>query len=164
MDKVYPLKLEDSVDGSQDDEMFPSETRPSEDYIVAKGFVLEDSDDHRMEIVDNEVALVDPINGVKKLSQIGSGAGSDPYNLLFNVAQNNHTEVVRTSGKVSSIIVWTDVSKTQKIRESIITRTLGKVTQVVTNQYDSIGALKETLTQTINRAANQVTSISTVKT
>lgn len=44
VDKVKPLKLEDTIDGTEFD-MTPTEANPSEDYIAAKGLALENSDD-----------------------------------------------------------------------------------------------------------------------
>lgn len=42
-DKVKPLKMETSIDGTQND-MFPTEANPSQDYLSAKGVAFENSD------------------------------------------------------------------------------------------------------------------------
>jgi hypothetical protein len=90
--------------------------------------------------------------------------------LVHEVVENFHEEVIRTSNKLQQIIWWTDNGKTQKIREIIYTRspvTTGKIASVVTNQYDQDGNLitngTGTLTETINRTANKVTSVDAVK-
>lgn len=44
VDKVKPLKIEDSISGTEFD-MVPTETNPAEDYVAAKGLALENSDD-----------------------------------------------------------------------------------------------------------------------
>lgn len=43
VDKIKPLKLEDTGSGSMLDN-FPTETNPAEDYVAAKGVALENSD------------------------------------------------------------------------------------------------------------------------
>jgi len=48
VDKVQPLKYENSVEGTQDD-FKPTETDPSEDYLSARGMSFEGSDDYLAE-------------------------------------------------------------------------------------------------------------------
>jgi len=43
VDKVKPLKLEDSISGTETN-MFPVELDPTEDYVAAKGIAFENSD------------------------------------------------------------------------------------------------------------------------
>ena len=59
---------------------------------------------------------------------------------------------------------WTDNLKTLKIREIDYTRTSGKLSQVVTRQYDDLGAVVWTYTETINRTGGKVASVDGVKT
>jgi len=66
VDKIKPLKLEHPTEGTQID-FAPTESNPSEDYIAVKGVSLEGSDNHRIEIVDNEIAFYDPVSGSKKI-------------------------------------------------------------------------------------------------
>jgi len=47
VDKVRPLKIENSVDGTQDD-FVQTETDPAEDYIAAKGMAFENNDSQRV--------------------------------------------------------------------------------------------------------------------
>ena len=79
--------------------------------------------------------------------------------LVHNIAEDAYEEIVRTSGKVTSVIYWTDSGKTTKIRETLITRSSGKVSQIVIKQYNAGGSLAETLTGTFARTDGKVSSI-----
>lgn len=68
-------------------------------------------------------------------------------------------EVTRSGNDITDIVVWTDNSKTTKIRETNITRSGGKVSQVVEKQYDGSGVLVQTLTSSITRTSGRVSSI-----
>ncbi len=83
--------------------------------------------------------------------------------LVHDISENCHTEIIRTSGKVSNVIIWTNSLKTTKIREFTITRENNKVQSVVSRQYTIDGLLIETYTQTISRTSGKVTSIDGVK-
>lgn len=83
--------------------------------------------------------------------------------LTHKLSESHHSDVTRTDGKASSIIQWTDDQKTTKVRETIITRSSGKVSQIVVKQYDGSGTLKHTMTGTITRNAGKVDCIDWVK-
>lgn len=85
--------------------------------------------------------------------------------LVHEIDENSYDEVIRNAnGRVVSITVWTDPSKTLKIRETQVTRGFReRVTTVVTIQYDGLGAVKETLTETYVRACGKVVSITRVR-
>jgi hypothetical protein len=44
MDKVKPLKIENSANGGTEVDPFPTEADPSEDYLAARGIAFEDND------------------------------------------------------------------------------------------------------------------------
>lgn len=79
--------------------------------------------------------------------------------LVHNIAETNFQEIIRTSGQVTDIIHWTNSSKTQKIRETNLTRTSGQISQIVVKQYDGTGTLVETITGAVTRASGQIASI-----
>lgn len=83
--------------------------------------------------------------------------------LVHDIAETSFMEVTRSLGKVSAITYWTDPGKTEKIRETNITRSSGQVSVVVVKQYNE-GSLVETLTGTINRADGRVVSMDWVLT
>jgi len=81
--------------------------------------------------------------------------------LVHEVAEDAYLEVVRSGGKVVDMIYWTDSGKTVKIRETNITRSAGKVSQIVRKHYDGAGVIitGQTLTGTVSRTSGQVSSI-----
>jgi hypothetical protein len=95
----------------------------------------------------------------------GSGGGLSEaqhealYTLTHRIARDSFTEVTRSSGRVVSVIVYTTPAKTQKIRETLITYSSGRVSTVTENQYDSGGGLIATYTESISRSGGLVASI-----
>lgn len=79
--------------------------------------------------------------------------------LVHEIAETCYQEVTRVSGKVESIIYWTDNGKTQKVRELLVARSGGLVTTMTIKQYDAAGSLVETLTGTITRSGGKVENI-----
>lgn len=79
--------------------------------------------------------------------------------LVHNIAETHYLEIVRTSGQISDIIHWTNSGKTQKIRETSLTRSSGQVSEIVIKQYNGSGTLVETITGVVARTSGQITSI-----
>lgn len=72
--------------------------------------------------------------------------------LVHALSETSYTEVTRDgNGRVTDVIVWTSPAKTTKIRETTLTRTSDRVSQVVSKQYNGSGALLQTLTEGITR-------------
>ena len=86
--------------------------------------------------------------------------------LVHEIAEDSHTQVTRVAGQVTNITVWTDSGETVKIRETIITRSAGKVATIQSIQYDGAGIaiVGEDYTQTVNRVSGRVDSIDGVLT
>jgi hypothetical protein len=163
MDNVKPLKYENSVDGSQNDD-YPTEVSPTEDYITAKGFSFENLKTHYLKIIENEISITDTISGTRKLSEFLIPQTHKILDqLVHDIAENSYTEIIKTNGKVSNMILWTNSNKLEKIREINISRVSGKVNEIVTKQYNS-GSLVETYTETFTRTGTSVTSIQGVLT
>jgi len=71
MDKIRPLKIENTTDGSQDDGGYQTEANPNEDYVSCKGISFENSDGHYIDRAPSgELRFVDPINGEVLVSAI----------------------------------------------------------------------------------------------
>lgn len=70
VDKIRPLKLESSSSGGTENDLFPSELQPLEDYVSCKGIAFEGSDNARLELIGSEVSFVDPVSGSKKLKTL----------------------------------------------------------------------------------------------
>jgi hypothetical protein len=82
--------------------------------------------------------------------------------LVHDVAENSYTETEKTAGKISAVRTYTDSGKGTKIREEEYTYTSGKVTTIVTKQYDGSGTLAETYTETITYSGAEVDTITGV--
>lgn len=96
---------------------------------------------------------------------ISEGQHEDLDTLVHEVAEDSYLEVVRSGTKISSIVYWTDSGKTVKIREVLITRTTGKVSQIVRKHYDGTGAIitGQTLTGTVTRSNSKIANVSWVQ-
>jgi len=115
--------------------------------------------------------LVGFINGETKSLTAGAGGGITPAQhevldtLVHNVAESCYFEVTRTGNRVSDLTWYTDAGKGTKVREINITRTSGKVSQIVMKQYDAAGdpITGQTLTGTVARTGGRVDSITWVE-
>ena len=94
-DKVKPLKLESSVDGTQTDP-FPRELDPSEDYVATKGVAFEDRDDIRIESIAGELVFRDTKNIPITLKQILDSMLSG-INFNYNFIKTNETLTIPES-------------------------------------------------------------------
>jgi hypothetical protein len=107
------------------------------------------------------VGVFDPRTG-------GSGITEQQHEILdtltHELSESHYTEVVRSGGKVSGVCEWETSSKLKKIREAVLTRTAGKVSQVEVTQYDASGTWKAKLTGTVTRSSGKVSSIDWVRT
>jgi starvation-inducible outer membrane lipoprotein len=71
--------------------------------------------------------------------------------LVHEIARTSYVQIVRSGGKVTAVVTWTDNTTSLKIRELAITRTADIITSTVTKQYKSTGAVAATLTETFGR-------------
>ena len=69
VDKVKPLKIEDSTSGTQIN-FAPKESNPFEDYLAAKGISLRNLDTFLIDDDGSEIQFTDPTNGTKKISDL----------------------------------------------------------------------------------------------
>lgn len=81
--------------------------------------------------------------------------------LVHEIAENSYEEYVYSGNKVSSIVVWTNSSKTTKIREELFTYTGNQVTKIETKQYDGSGTLitGESMTEDLNYTGSKLDDI-----
>jgi hypothetical protein len=114
--------------------------------------------------------LVALLGGVVKSLTTGVGLSEGAHRaldqLVHGIAEDSFEEYTYTGNKVTATIVWTDVGKTQKIREELFTYTGNNVTTIVTKQYDVSGVLivGETMTETVSYTSNKVDDITRVMT
>lgn len=114
-------------------------------------------------VLRDATGVFDPRSGGSGISE-GQHEGLDT--LVHDVAETSYTEVTRTSGQVSSVIVWETSAKLKKIRETTVTRTSGQASTIVEKHYDAAGTViaGQTLTHTVTRSGGRVESIDTVQT
>jgi hypothetical protein len=107
-------------------------------------------------------------DGVFNLRTGGSGITEAQHEALDTLVhwidETNWQEIVRSGGKVTNVINWETDAKLKKVRECIITRSGGKVSQLDAIQYDGAGVEKMRLTGVITRAGGKVASIAWTKT
>ena len=182
---VQVNKQESTALGGDDADSDPSlnvPIDPFEDVIEAAGFEVQEPDgretvgrDHLVRVtrLDGKLLLRDTENTtfVTLTDLLAGSGGLTPGShraldqLVHEIAEDSFLEVTRDAGKVETITYWTNAGKTIKIRDVVITRDSGKVSQTVETQYDAAGSAitGETLTTTITRSAGKVVSMTMVK-
>ena len=86
--------------------------------------------------------------------------------LTHDLAETSFEEVIRSAGRVTDVIIWTDSGKTTKVCETNVTRSGGQISSIVRKHYDATGTLLagQTLTGTVARSGGQVASVDWVQT
>lgn len=97
---------------------------------------------------------IGPFNPRSGGGGITEGEHEDLDTLVHWLSETGYQEIVRTAGKVSSVIYWTTAGKTKKVREMIVTRAAGKTSQLDFVQYNAAGAEKQRLTGVLARDGN----------
>lgn len=172
LDRVQPLKMEDTATGGDEIDQFPTAVDPQEDHLECAGIVFDDIDNRdenvRIYRVGDDLVFTDVSNPTPStLSDLLAGGGSglteEQHRLLPQsthwIDQDSYDEVTRSGGKTTQVVTWESSSKVRKIREELITRVNGHISQLVTKNYDGSGALHETLTEVFTRTSDRVVSI-----
>lgn len=104
----------------------------------------------------------------KKISTGGAGGSASQHRsydqLVHNIAEDAYTEYTYSGSRITNEVIWTNNSKTMKIRESIYTYSGNKLTQAIINQYNSEGSIIETLTEMYYYTGNNINYIDLVLT
>lgn len=107
------------------------------------------------------------VNGVVVSLITGTGITEPQHEaldtLVHEIDETSYDEVTYASGRAQSYIVWASAAKLLKVREEQYSYTSGKVSQVVTTQYDGAGAVKMTMTETYTYSGSNVTSVTRTK-
>lgn len=90
VDKVKPMKIENSATGGTENDPFPRGTDPNEDYLACKGIAFENLDTHLIDRVGNDIQLTDPTIGTKTIDSLQSNVrvssnDTTPDNLLSKI-------------------------------------------------------------------------------
>jgi len=73
VDKVKPLKIESASTGGTEDDMFPHEADPAEDYLSARGLAFKNQDTTLIDTDGSDnIQFTDPVVGVKTVDQVRS--------------------------------------------------------------------------------------------
>jgi hypothetical protein len=83
--------------------------------------------------------------------------------IIHEIDETSYDEVIYIGNYASSYIVWETASKLKKIREELYTYTSGKITKVITKQYDNAGVLKMTMTEDYTYSGNKISIITRTK-
>ena len=98
----------------------------------------------------------------------GSGITEGQHEVLDTLThwidETNWQELIRSVGKVTNAIHWETSAKLKKIREVLVTRAGGKVSQIDIIQYNSAGTESQRQVGVITRAGGKVESIQWTKT
>jgi len=177
--RVAKREYQDLGGDPNDATSYIDEINPHEDHIDARGVFLQpDSPSSPDEIVhwtrdgSGRMTFKDSENtsplSLSTLATGGSGLTEGAHELLDTlkhaIAEDSHQQITRASGKVSNITFWTDSGETTKIREVVITRDGGRVSQVDIIQYNDSGVEKMRVTATITRVSGRVDHIDWVET
>lgn len=180
MDRVQVLKRESALGGGDDADTQPWDEpiEAQEDALEAAGVFLQDPSNYDENVLisrsGNDMTFRDVTNPVPKtltdLLAGGSGGISEAQHetldtIVHDIAETSYDEVTYSGRRLTSTVTWDSAAKTTKIREVLLTYTGNRVTQVVTNQYDASGTLKNTLTEVFNYVggSRRVSSITRTK-
>lgn len=172
-DKVR-ITVTDSVGGEPDEETVAHSSRVLLEFIdrtgAASGVVnaLTDIGDVTAPAPSDGQVLT--YNGTTSQWESGAGGGITEAEhealdtLVHEIDETSFDEVTYSGNKAMSYIVWTSAAKTLKIREEQYTYSGNKVSQVVTTQYDGVGAVEMTMAETYTYSGSKVTSVTRTKT
>jgi hypothetical protein len=179
IDKVQPLKIEDTATGGDGVDQFPTGLDPQADHVECAGLVLDDAT-HRDENVrvfraGDNLSFQDTVNTTPvTLTDLMSGSGFNETahehlaTLTHDIDATAYYKITYTGFLISGYVAWTTSGMTQKIREWQLTYSTvytSRVTQVVTIQYDSTGTEKMRETSVYSYLTNgMIDSVQTTKT
>ncbi len=114
---------------------------------------------------DSALVVVRVADATTAIDALNLGAHENVDSLIHNLAETCFTELTRDgSNRVTNIIVWDSPSKVTKIRETNLTRTSGRVSQIVRKQYNPGGTLVQTVTSVIARSGGRISTITDTET
>lgn len=126
VDKVKPLKIEESTDGTENN-LFPTETDPSEDYLAAKGVALENLDTFRLEKLGRTIQALYPDSTVAITYTSDQITSASFYNSATQINANRIAKVdITYSSDDPSTEIWLiyDTNGTSVLRTITYTYTV----------------------------------------
>jgi hypothetical protein len=176
MDRVQLVKWETAAKGGQatDEEDIPAEIEPEEDAIEVAGVFLQRAGARDSQVLVSRDALDNltfrdvAIPAAKTLADLISRlteAGHDALDdLVHDLAETCDVVVTRLAGKVISVLARTPGATPKKIRETVVTRTAGKIAQIDVVQYNAAELEVQRLTGVVTRSAGKVSQIAWTET
>lgn len=181
VDRVRLLKNESpGTGGTEDDGGFPAQLDANEDAPEMQGWFLQppspsttkDELVYARRDASGNLIFRDNVDATERtLSALltgGMGITEGQHDalddLVHNIAETSYEEVTRSGGKVTNITIWETSSKIKKVRETIIARSGGKVSQIDLVQYDGTGTEKQRMAGVITRSDGKVASIAWTET
>ena len=79
--------------------------------------------------------------------------------LVHDIAEDSFEEIIRSTGKITNLITWTDNTKTTKIREESYSYSSGKISTATTIQFDGDGLEVERTVETYTYSGVHIISI-----
>lgn len=175
-ERVQVIKIERLAEGGGEDDTFNVGIDSKEDALEARGYYFQPAGGPKDEDVwtardGDNLKFRDKQNTTPvTLSQMVSGGGITEAQhahldtLVHALCEDSYTEIIRTGNKVTSVITWAEAGKLKKIREAVIQRVTGKLSQIDVIQYDADGIEKQRLTGVIARSSGKVSSITWTET
>lgn len=176
VDRIKPLKIESPDSGGTQTDEFPTSVNKNEDFLDCRGVTVQDdsSDDDLVRVsrdASGNMTFLDQANTIKTLTELVAGSGGlTPTThaaldqLVHELSEGYYEEYTYSGRRVTNITVWTDATKTTKIREEQYTYSGNRVTQEVRIQYDGSGVEVERLTIDYAYSGIRVTSAAAVRT
>jgi len=173
IDRVQAVKWESSEKGGTEEDIQPVGMDEIEDALSGRGFYFQPSGGPADEAVlvwrdGSDLKLQDAACGPYTLTMLAANGITENQHealdtIIHGIDKSSYDEIAYTGNNISAYTVWETASKLKKVREEIYTYDLGKVTQVITKQYDGTGTLKMTVTETYSYSGSKISSITRTK-
>lgn len=108
VDKVRPLKIENASLGGTQNDPFPTETNPTQDYVAAKGLSLEGLDTYLVDKSGSNMQFTDPTAGTRTLNQLRT-ASQNSFDNTSNAfaATNVQAAIEEARNTATGLLMYT---------------------------------------------------------
>lgn len=172
VDRVQPLKLEDSSTGGTELDQYPTSLDPKQDHVECAGLVLDDADNRdenvRIWRIGNHLNFKDVVNSTPRtlselLDAVTEGEHEALATLVHDIDATSYDELIYDGSRLVSVITWTSSLRTRKVREESYTYVNNRVEESTTIQYDLAGVEKMRVTEVYTYLNGRVISVQRTK-